>query len=371
MKYFLLVGEPSGDLHAASLVEALRARCATAQFYGLGGDKMQAAGVTLFQHYRKMAFMGILAVLRHLPDVKRNFRIAEQALLQTQPDVLILIDYPSFNLRIAAFAKKHLPQTKIVYYIPPKVWAWKTHRIHRIAQLCDEVLGIFPFEPDFYARYGYTCTYVGNPTNNEITAAQTHITTADEQHIVLLPGSRMSEIKHCLPTMLAAARNIKNQQTRDLSLVIAAAPSVSDDCYRPYLQEGERITHDTYRALSTAQAAIVNSGTATLETALIGCPQVAVYHVTASRWLGWIKPLLFKIPYFTLPNIIANKQVIYEAVGAQFTQSNIERELTRLLDDKHYRQQMMDNYHDIQTLLGNQDAAATAAEHIYRLTQTA
>ena len=371
MKYFLLVGEPSGDLHAASLVEALRARCATAQFYGLGGDKMQAAGVTLFQHYRKMAYMGVLAVLRHLPDVKRNFRIAERALLQTQPDVLILIDYPSFNLRMAAFAKKHLPQTKIVYYIPPKVWAWKTHRIHRIAALCDEVLGIFPFEQDFYARYGYTCTYVGNPTNNEIAAAKKHITTAEKQHIVLLPGSRISEIKHCLPTMLAAARSVKNQlPALNIPIVIAAAPSISDDVYQPYLQADETLTHDTYGALTNAQAAIVNSGTATLETALIGCPQVAVYRIVTSRWLGWLKPILFKTPFFTLVNILADDEVIYEAIGAQFTKNNIYRELLRLLTDEGARLQMRKRYNQLRTLLGTQNAASNAAERIITLLKT-
>ena len=162
-KYFLIAGEASGDMHAAALIEQIKQRDPEALIAGLGGDHMVASGCRLYQDYRKMAFMGFAAVLQNLGQIRRNFRIAQEALLAEQPDALILIDYPSFNLRIAAFCRHHLPETKIYYYIPPKVWAWKRRRIHTIARLCDEVLGIFPFEPAFYAKYGYRCTYVGNP----------------------------------------------------------------------------------------------------------------------------------------------------------------------------------------------------------------
>ncbi|MBO4361830.1 MAG: lipid-A-disaccharide synthase, partial [Paludibacteraceae bacterium] len=163
MKYFLIAGEASGDMHAARLIEALHQHDAEAVFVGLGGDKMQAAGCKLYQHYSKMAYMGYVAVLAHLGDIRRNVRIAEQALLSEQPDELILIDYPNFNLHIAAFCRKHLPRTKVTYYIPPKIWAWKRRRVHKIGKYCHRILGIFPFEPAFYAKYGYACTYVGNP----------------------------------------------------------------------------------------------------------------------------------------------------------------------------------------------------------------
>ena len=202
--YFLIAGEASGDRHAAELIKQIREQDPQAQFIGLGGDQMVAAGCRLYQHIRQMAFMGYAAVLRNLGQIRRNFRIAEEALLTEQPDVLILIDYPSFNLRMAAFCRKHLPDTKIYYYIPPKVWAWKKRRVHRIARLCDEVLGIFPFEPAFYARYGYQCTYVGHPTVEEIERIQkTDRFQVDLriQTIALLPGSRPTEISHCLPTM--------------------------------------------------------------------------------------------------------------------------------------------------------------------------
>lgn len=168
MKYFLLAGEASGDLHASNLMRALKKEDADAVFVGLGGDKMREEGCRLLQDYRNMAFMGVIAVLANLRKIRQNFRIAEQGLLDEQPDVLILIDYPSFNLKIAEFCKKHLPSTKVVYYIPPKVWAWKTFRIHKIARLSDRILGIFPFEPAFYAKYGYKCEYVGNPTMDSI-----------------------------------------------------------------------------------------------------------------------------------------------------------------------------------------------------------
>ena len=234
-----------------------------------------------------MAFMGFAAVLRNMGQVKQNFRITEEALLFEQPDVLILIDYPSFNLRIASFCRKHLPGTRIVYYIPPKVWAWKRRRIHQIAKLCDEVLGIFPFEPDFYARYGYRCTYVGNPTAEEIGKGERLKGKGERnQTIVILPGSRPSEIKHCLPKMLEAARRFP-----DYSITVCSAPGIEDEFYTPYLSAHEALTRDTYASVCEASAAIVNSGTATLETALLGCPQVAVYHLACVKMDRVNRPL--------------------------------------------------------------------------------
>lgn len=388
MKLFIISGEASGDLHASNLIRALRTRDAQATFVGLGGDKMRAEGCDIRVDYRDMAYMGFVAVLKNLDKVKRNFRIAKQSILDEQPDALILIDYPSFNLRIAKFCKQHLPNTRIIYYIPPKVWAWKKRRIHSIAKYCDEILGIFPFEPSFYAKYGYQCRYIGNPTADSIrsfnlqrsnlpsTAQRSTGACADLQGIspiyspkgdllptiALLPGSRRSEISHCLPIMLQAARQVAKD---NYQIIVTAAPGIEDDFYYPFLQQGETLTRDTYNMVAQAKAAIVNSGTATLETALIGCPQTAVYHVTGSKYLEkLLRPIMFTIPHFTLVNIIPQQEVIQELIASRFTAENVAHELNRLLHDEPYRQTMLANYQQLWQILGSQSAADTAADII-------
>jgi len=359
-KYFIIAGEASGDTHAASLITQIQKRDAQAQFIGLGGDHMVAAGCRLYQHISHMAFMGIVAVVRNAGQVRRNFRIAQEALLAERPDALILVDYPSFNLQMASFCRKHLPQTKIYYYIPPKVWAWKRRRIHRIARLCDEVLGIFPFEPDFYAQYGYRCTYVGNPTAEQL---KTSVKPRTKSRIIsVLPGSRLDEVRCCLPRMLEAARRFSDYQ-----IVVCAAPGIEDAFYRSYLQQGETLTRDTYEALQQAQAAIVNSGTATLEAALLRCPQVAVYHLAGSWLIGlirWIQPLLFSIKHFTPVNIVAGKEVIKECIANDFTVEKVADELGRLLTDETYKKEMLASYEHLASILGSQPASAKAAEII-------
>lgn len=358
-RYFVIAGEASGDTHAAALIAQIRVREPEAQFAGLGGDRMEAAGCHLYRHIRHMAFMGFAAVLRHGREVKDNFRIAREALCQEKPDTLILIDYPSFNLRMASFCRKHLPQTKIVYYIPPKVWAWKRRRIHAIARLCDEVLGIFPFEPAFYAKYGYRCTYVGNPTAEEIERVKPQEPAERTKAIAILPGSRPTEITNCLPRMLEAARRFPEYR-----LVVCAALGIDDALYTPYLRAGETLTRDTYEVVQQASAAIVNSGTATLETALLGCPQVAVYHLALS-WLialiRWAQPLVFSIKHFTLVNIIAGKEVIKEFVANDFKSDKVSAELERLLTNEAYKKEMLANYKHLSESLGTQPASATAA----------
>jgi lipid-A-disaccharide synthase len=364
-KYFFIAGEASGDKHAAELMKQIRIQDPQAQYIGLGGDQMVAAGCHLYQHIRHMTFMGFAAVLSNLGQVRRNFRIAKEALITEQPDVLILIDYPSFNLRMAQFCRKHLPHTKIYYYIPPKVWAWKKRRVHRIARLCDEVLGIFPFEPAFYAKYGYRCTYVGNPTAEEIERFVQSRKTANAQSretIALLPGSRPSEISNSLPRMMNAARRFP-----DYHLVVCAAPGIEDAFYTPYLRAGETLTRDTYATVQSASAAIVNSGTATLETALLGCPQVAVYHLACAWLLGklrWAQSLVFSIQYFTLVNIIEGKEVIKECVANDFTVDKITAELQRLLTDEAHKKEMLASYEHLQSLLGASAASETAARII-------
>ena len=374
MKYFLISGEASGDLHASNLIRALRTRDAQATFVGLGGDKMRAEGCDIRVDYRDMAYMGFVAVLKNLDKVKRNFRIAKQSLLDEQPNVLILIDYPSFNLRMAKFCKQHLPNTRIIYYIPPKVWAWKKRRVHSIAKYCDEILGIFPFEPAFYAKYGYQCRYIGNPTADSIRSfnlqrsnlPSTASNASDlPSTIALLPGSRRSEISHCLPIMLQAARQVAKN---NYQIIVTAAPGIEDDFYYPFLQQGETLTRDTYNIVAQARAAIVNSGTATLETALIGCPQTAVYHVTGSKYLEkLLRPIIFSIPHFTLVNIIPQQEVIQELIASRFTAENVAHELNRLLHDEPYRQTMLANYQQLWHILGTQSAANSAADIITHL----
>ena len=398
MKYFLIAGEASGDLHAANLIKSLRTKDAQASFVGLGGDKMRAEGCDIRVDYRDMAYMGIVAVLQNLHKIQRNFRIAKQSLQEEQPDVLILIDYPSFNLRMAKFCKKHLPHTRIIYYIPPKIWAWKKRRVHTIAKYCDQVLGIFPFEPAFYAKYGYQCQYVGNPTadsirefrikNYKLRNCENEFKIHNSKFIIaLLPGSRRSEISHCLPTMLQAARLVAKDQYQ---IIVTAAPGIEDAFYHPFLQQGETLARDTYNIVAQAKAAIVNSGTATLETALIGCPQAAVYHVTGSKYLEKIlRPIIFTIPHFTLVNIIPHyttlnnpipsyttlnnptppytTPTIQELIASRFTVENVAHELNRLLHDEPYRQTMLSNYQHLWHILGTQSAADTAADIITHL----
>ena len=362
MRYFFLAGEASGDQHAADLMRAIAAADSDAVFAGLGGDRMREAGCRLYQDYRQMAFMGYEAVLRNLGKVRRNFRIAEQALLQEKPEALILIDYPSFNLRIAAFARKHLPETKIFYYVPPKVWAWKQYRIHKIAALSDAILGIFPFEPDFYRQFGYNCTYVGNPTMDQIRRyRETHQSAAESEkpYIAILPGSRRNEISYCLPTMLEAARRFP-----DYAIRVAAAPGVDDSFYAQWLPADVPLTRDTYTLVAHAHAAIVNSGTATLETALLGCPEVAVYHVGCPRLFGLFWRTFFKMRLFTLPNIILGREAIREKLALHFTVEEVSEELDHLLHDEACRQRMQADYAEIARLLGDTPAPVNAAKII-------
>lgn len=306
--------------------------------------------------------MGIAAVLSHLREVQENFRIAHEVLLKDKPDALILVDYPSFNLRMAAYCRKNLPETKIYYYIPPKAWAWKRRRVHTISRLCDEVLGIFPFEPAFYAQYGYTCQYVGNPTMEAVTEWKTtHPVVPRKPLIAILPGSRVSEISNSLPRMVEAARCFP-----DYAIAVCAAPGIDEALYTPFLQRGDILTHDTYSTVQQASAAIVTSGTATLETALLGCPQVAVYHLALSPLVGLIRriaqPVLFTIKHFTLVNIISGKEVIKEYVANDFTVENIVAELQRILSgDSNYKNEMLTSYEHLADMLGEHPASAAAA----------
>lgn len=400
MKYFLLVGEASGDLHASHLMQQIKKQDPTASFSGFGGDKMAAEGCCLYRHISDLAYMGVVAVLSNADKIRASFAIAKEKLLADQPDVLILVDYPSFNLKMAQFARKNLPNIRIVYYIPPKVWAWKKWRRKTILKVCDQVLCIFPFEPAFYqtpdtmhqtpnTKHQTQVVYVGNPSAEEILTAQRSYSETVFQRsglsgnsrskiIAILPGSRRSEIKHCLPKMLEAARRFPDYEIR-----ISQAPSIPTEFYEQILSTspkgvnlGTSINYKlstlNYDLLCKSEVAIVNSGTATLEAALIGCPQVAVYHVACPHLLRLIWKAIFTIRHFTLPNIVLDKrdeqgkpkEVIRELIADLFTVDNIETEVRKLLTDNDYRQTMLADYDAIQQLLGNKKASVEAAQYI-------
>lgn len=366
MKYFIIAGEASGDLHASNLVAEIRKRDVAADVMGLGGDLMVKQGVRLVRHYRHMAFMGFSAVVKHLPEVMKNIRVTKETMEVFRPDVLILVDYPSFNMRMAKFAKKTL-HCPVYYYISPKIWAWKTYRIRSIKRYIDRMFTIFPFETEFYAKYNYKVDYVGNPTQETIDAALDEYLTREafcEAHnlpnkpiIALLAGSRKQEIASCLPTMIAAVSAFKDYQW-----VVAGAPGVEKTLYEPWTSQGYIVFNATYQLLQVASAAVVNSGTATLETALIGTPQVVVYATPGGRFTYWLKENFLKTRFISLVNIIAGKEVVRELVAHLFTVDRLQAEIDNLLNDKNYRHRICDDYQNIGTILGHSHAAAIAAD---------
>ena len=368
MKYYLIVGEASGDLHASNLMKALRHEDPKAEFRFFGGDLMTAVGGTRVKHYRELAYMGFIPVLIHLPVIFANMRLCKEDIVNWQPDVVILVDYPGFNLNIAKFLKAHT-HIPAFYYISPKIWAWKTYRIKSIKRYVDRMFTIFPFETAFYAKYNYKVDYVGNPTRETIdNALDAHLTREAfcEAHnlpnkpiIALLAGSRKQEIASCLPTMIAAASSFKDYQW-----VVAGAPGVERSLYEPWASQGHIVFDATYQLLQVASAAVVNSGTATLETALIGTPQVVVYAAPGGRFTYWLKENFLKTRFISLVNIIAGKEVVCELVAHLFTQQQVERVLRTLLLDENVRREMLDGYKEIRQILGKHSAASNAARMI-------
>jgi len=367
MKYFLIAGEASGDLHAADLIRSLKARDPLAQFAFLGGDLMgKAAGVQPVIHYRDMAFMGFIEILRHAGDIRRNFKAAKQAIKDFQPDCLILIDYPSFNLRIGDFAfKRGIP---VHYYIPPKVWAWKEWRVKKIRKIVDKALCIFPFEVDFYAKHGMKVDYVGNPSVLEIDRYMRQAPSRedfikanrlqDKPIIALLPGSRLSEIRVNMPIMAQAMRQFPQYRG-----VVAGAPGVDPEFYKRF-SKLPVVFGQTYGLLANARAALVTSGTATLETALAGVPQVAMFRHNGSKLFYQLMRRVLKINFVTLPNLIAGKQIIPEMLLHLCTSDACAAELGKLLPDREPRQRMLADYAAMRATLGTQSAPDTAAERI-------
>lgn len=375
-KYFLIAGEASGDLHASNLMREIKKLDAKAEFCFLGGDLMAAQGGTMVKHYREMAFMGFVAVLKNARKVLNNLEECKKAIREFQPHVLILIDYPSFNLRIARFAKEEL-NLPVYYYIAPKIWAWKEFRIKQIKKYVDKMFTILPFETEFYKKHNYPVIYVGNPTVDSVATRPNQEQTfmefchknnlSDKPIIAVLPGSRKQEIESCLPVILDAVKDFfPNYQ-----VVVSGAPGINREYYDAFISQKNiyLVFNQTYELLSHAEAAVVNSGTATLETALIGTPQVVVYHVAFGKIALALKDIFIKVKYVSLVNLIAEKEVVTELLAHHFTPENVREEVERLISDKIYRDKMVEKYQEIKKTLGEPGAAKNAAKGIIYLQQ--
>jgi lipid-A-disaccharide synthase len=376
MKYYLVAGEASGDLHGSNLMKELKLADADARFQFFGGDLMQAVGGELVKHYREMAFMGVVNVALNLKTISRNMEICKTGLLRFQPDVLILIDYPGFNLRIAEFAKKH--NIRVFYYISPKLWAWKTYRVKKIKAFVDEMFTIFPFETDFYKKYQFKVNYVGNPVLDSIAEFRKKALSKgvffetnklDTRPVVaLLAGSRVQEINRTLPLMVKIAGLFPQFQ-----FVVAGVNSVDPKLYQKNIEgTGLRIIFDqTYDILNNAHTALVASGTAALETALFNVPQTVIYKIEG----GWLVDFIFrnlifkrnKMPGVSLPNIIMNKLIISEFIQMKMTFENVKAEMEKLLFDEDYRQKILTDYIHLKEIMGESGSSKRAAQKMVEL----
>lgn len=362
MKYYIVAGEASGDLHGANLMKALKEEDAATDFRYYGGDKMQAEGGTLVKHYAEMAFMGFTEVVLNLRTILRNMKACKADIIAWQPDVLILIDFPGFNLKIASFAKKN--GIKVCYYISPKIWAWNQKRALKIERDVDKMFCILPFEVDFYAEWGIAVDYVGNPLLDEKAQfvpnpdfhQKNNLTSA--AIVALLPGSRKQEIERLLPDMLGITDSFPDQQ-----FIIAAAPSFHEDYYKQFIgsKNVKLIFSQTYDLLNVAKAAIVASGTATLETALFHVPQVVVYRGGTISIA--IARLLVKIKFISLVNLIMNERIVNELIQEDCNTKNITENLEVLLSGKE-REEMLKNYSKLDKLMGDPGASGRTAKLI-------
>lgn len=371
MKYYLIAGEASGDLHASHLMQALKDKDPETQFRFFGGDLMSAVGGTRVKHYRELAYMGFIPVLMHLRTIFSNMALCKKDIAEYQPDVLILIDYPGFNLSIAKYihAKTNIP---VYYYISPKIWAWKEYRIRNIKRDVDELFSILPFEIDFFEKkHHYPIHYVGNPTADEVAEFKTGYKESLEEFnnrlglenkpiIALLAGSRKQEIKDNLPYMLQAAKDVAKGKYQ---IVVAGAPGIDKSIYGQYLNgTAKLVSGETYALLRQARAAAVTSGTATLETALFNVPQVVCYKTPIPKVIAFLKRHLLKVKYISLVNLIANRKVVTELVADSFSTENIKNELEKITNEGKARENMLKGYAEIHNILGEKRAAENAAD---------
>lgn len=361
MKYYIIAGERSGDLHGSNLIKELRKKDPDAQIRGWGGDMMQEAGMDLVKHYQEMAFMGFAEVVANLFKILGFIRECKTDIKSYQPDVLILIDYAGFNMRIARFAKKK--GIKVFYYISPKIWAWNQGRVHGIKKAVDRMFVIMPFEADFYSRFDYKVDYVGNPVNDSVTD---HVVNPDfraknklnnKPIVAILPGSREQEIENMLHIMLQVLPAF-----RDYQFVVAGVSTFSEEYYKQHNRDVNiKVIYDqTYDLLAHSQAALVTSGTATLETALFDVPQVVCYKTSAISYA--IGKRVIKVPYISLVNLIADRQVVAELIQDDLTPKRIVAELKSLLFDKNFIKQQKTGYALVKQKIGTFRTAERAAE---------
>ena len=374
MKYYLIAGEASGDLHASRLMHALKEQDPQADFRFFGGDLMTAEGGVRVKHYRELAYMGFVPVLLHLPTILRNMHMCKQDIRQWQPDVVILVDYPGFNLDIAQFVHQwrgNRPSPQVYYYISPKIWAWKEYRIKNIKRDVDQLFSILPFEVDFFeGKHHYPIHYVGNPTAQEVkdflkTREPVAVRDSARPVIALLAGSRRQEIKDNLPAMIAATRSLTDRY----DVVLAGAPSIEPAYYEQFIANSKvrLVTNETYPLLSQATAALVTSGTATLETCMFGVPQVVCYETPVPKLIAFLRRHLLKVKYISLVNLIADREVVTELVADTFSVDNIRRELEAILPGGSRRSEMLADYQKVYRRLGESKAADEAARIMINL----
>ncbi len=366
MKYYIIAGEASGDLHGSNLIRQIKKLDAGADIRCWGGDKMQAAGGKLAKHYKDLAYMGFVEVVKNLPQIIRNFSFCKKDIENFNPDAVVLINYSTFNLRIAKWTHQH--QLKTIFYISPQVWAWKESRVKAIRKYIDKMIVILPFEKDFFKKRNYEVEYVGHPLVDVVQNFQKKYfnTQPSGNTIALLPGSRMQEINAKLPVMLQASKNFPGY-----NFVIAKAPSVDEEFYKKFLTGYPDVdmNDNSYYLLMKSTAALVTSGTATLETALFGVPEIVCYKTNNLSYQ--IARRLIRLKYICLVNLIMNKEVVKELIQGQLTPENITTELQKILNDTVTVEQMKKDYADLKTLLSlGGNASANAAKIIYEYTLT-
>lgn len=361
MKFYLIAGERSGDLHGSNLIKQLKEREPDAQFRGFGGDYMREAGMEEVVHYRELAFMGFAEVIANLRTISKRIDQCKKDILNYKPDVIVLIDYAGFNMRIAKFAKSK--GIKVYWYISPKVWAWNQGRAWKLKANVDRMFVILPFEKDFFLKFDWTVDYVGNPVLDAIKShnpsadfKQKNNLQADSRIIALLPGSRQQELKKIIPLMAGVVADIPDAQ-----FVVAAVSNLNPAFYEELkcLSNVKFVQDAAYDLLTVADAAIATSGTATLETALFRVPQVVVYKT--SRLTYWIGKLLIKVPFISLVNLVADKEVVKEMIQQEASVEKVSAELKRIISDEAYRSNMLKEYNTIIRILDTGSASENAA----------
>lgn len=358
MKYFIVAGERSGDLHAGNLAAAMRELDPAVSLCGWGGDRMKDAGVEIRQRYEELAFMGFWEVLKNLGKIRGFMKRVQQHIEEFQPDALILVDYAGFNLRLAKWAKAR--GIRVIYYIAPKAWAWNKSRVHQLREYTDLTLVIFPFEVDFFKKYGVNVKYVGNPLFDEIRRFRRDYTFHADRNrpvVALLPGSREQEIEAMMETMARLTFDMP-----EYIWIVAGVSTFEPGFYHRYEGNYRLAYNRTYDVLALADAAVVTSGTATLETALFKVPQVVVYKTSGLTYA--IARLLVKIRFISLVNLVADKEVVKELIQGEYTAENTKKELKRLLTDNKYREKQLNEYKILTEKLGNSEASKTAAQTI-------